>query len=189
MSDEHFTVDGTLIEAWASQKSLQRKDQDPAGPGPPRVPRAGATRRHPCLSYGSRRQAVSTAPHGEARLAFLGHVLIANRSGLVVDAMATQADGTAERDAAMLLLESQWLFTAGRRRTVGADKGYDTRDFVAVLRDLGVTLMSPRTRRGPGQRHRRWHHPACGVSAESSRAPAHRTSVRLAQDDRRTPQG
>jgi hypothetical protein len=65
--------------------------------------------------------------------------LIENRHGLIVDAMATQADGTAERDAAMLILDAHRRGAPWRRRTVGVDKGYDTRDFVAVTRKLGVT--------------------------------------------------
>jgi transposase len=150
MSDEHFTVDGTLIEAWASQKSFQRKDQDPPASGgrdfrgQPRRNDTHASRTDPDAKLYRRTH------HGEARLAFLGHLLIENRSGLVVDAMATQADGTAERDAAMLMLGTQWQFAAGRRRTVGADKGYDTREFVAVLRDLGVTPHVTQNTTRPG---------------------------------------
>jgi transposase len=150
MSDEHFTVDGTLIEAWASQKSFQPKDQDPPAGGGHDF--RGQTRRND--THASRTdpdaKLYRRTHHGEARLAFLGHLLIENRSGLVVDAMATQADGTAERDAAMLMLGSQWQCTAGRRRTVGADKGYDTRDFVAVLRDLGVTPHVTQNTTRPG---------------------------------------
>jgi transposase len=150
MSDEHFTVDGTLIEAWASQKSFQRKDQDPPASGGRDF--RGQARRND--THASRpdpdAKLYRRTHHGEARLAFLGHLLIENRSGLVVDAMATQADGTAERDAAMLMLGTQWQFTAGRRRTVGADKGYDTRAFVAVLRDLGVTPHLTQNTTRPG---------------------------------------
>ena len=139
MSDEHFTVDGTLIEAWASQKSFQPKDQDPPDGGG-RDFRGQARRNDTHVSRTDPDAKLYRRTHqGEARLAYLGHLLIENRCGLVVDAMATQADGYAEREAAMLMLGTQWQFTAGRRRTVGADKGYDTRGFVAVVRDLGVT--------------------------------------------------
>ncbi|HVZ22164.1 MAG TPA: IS5 family transposase [Vicinamibacterales bacterium] len=133
MSDEHFTVDGTLIEAWASQKSFQRKDGPPDADGrnfhgETRTNDTHASKTDPdARLYRKSRNA-------EARLAYLGHVLMENRHGLVVDAMATTADGTAERDAAMLMLAAQ------RRRadrTVGADKNYDTRDFTAVSRDVG----------------------------------------------------
>jgi transposase len=133
MSDEHFTVDGTLIEAWASQKSFQRKDGPPDEDGrnfhgQTRTNTTHASKTDPdARLYRKSRNA-------EARLAYLGHVLMENRHGLVVDAMATTADGTAERDAAMLLLHAQ---PRRRRRTLGADKHFDTRDFTAVSRDLG----------------------------------------------------
>jgi transposase len=133
MSDEHFTVDGTLIEAWASQKSFQRKDGPPDADGrnfhgETRTNDTHASKTDPdARLYRKSRNA-------EARLAYLGHVLMENRHGLVVDAMATTADGTAERDAAMLMLAAQ---RRGSGRTVGADKHYDTRDFTAVTRDVG----------------------------------------------------
>jgi transposase len=138
MSDEHFTVDGTLIEAWASQKSFQPKDGPPSGDG--RNFR-GQQRRNDTHASKTDPDAklYRRTHHGEARLSYLGHLMIENRHGLIVDAMATQADGTAERDAAMLMLDAERRRAPWRRRTVGADKGYDTRDFVAVVRDLGVT--------------------------------------------------
>jgi hypothetical protein len=138
MSDEHFTVDGTLIEAWASQKSFQPKDGPPSGDGrdfrgQQRRNDTHASKTDPDAKLYRRTQ------HGEARLAYLGHLLIENRHGLIVDAMATQADGTAERDAAMLMLDGARRQAPWHRRTIGADKSYDTRDFVAVVRELGVT--------------------------------------------------
>lgn len=149
MSDEHFTVDGTLIEAWASQKSFQPKDGPPAGDGrdfrgQQRRNDTHASRTDPDAKLYRR------TPHGEARLSYLGHLLIENRHGLIVDAMATHADGTAERDAAMLMLDAARRRAPWRRRTVGADKGYDTHDFVAVVRELGVTphVTQNLTRRG-----------------------------------------
>jgi hypothetical protein len=81
-------------------------------------------------------------------LAYLGHLLIENRNGLIIDAMATHADGTAERDAAMLMLHERGQQTPWRRRTVGADKNYDTRDFVDVTRELNVTPHVTQTWRG-----------------------------------------
>jgi hypothetical protein len=72
----------------------------------------------------------------ESRLAYLGHLLIENRHGLIVDAMATQADGRAERDAGLLLLHAQWKRAPWRRRALGADKAYDVREFIDVTRDL-----------------------------------------------------
>jgi transposase len=138
LSDEHFTVDGTLIEAWASQKSFQRKDggSDEDGRnfhGESRKNDTHASKTDPdARLYRKSRTA-------EARLAYLGHLLIENRHGLIVDAMATHADGTAERDAAMLMLHAQTQATPRRRRTIGGDKNYDTRDFVEVMRALQVT--------------------------------------------------
>ena len=100
LSDEHFTVDGTLIEAWASQKSFQKKDggDDETGSQFPRREAHATTRtnRRPIPTPGC----IGKANGQEAKLSYLGHVLMENRNGLIVDAMVTQADGTAERDAA-----------------------------------------------------------------------------------------
>jgi transposase len=138
MSDEHFTVDGTLIEAWASQKSFQKKDEPPTeGEG-----RNFHGQRRSNVTHASRTDPEAKlyrkTSNGEARLSYLGHLLIENRHGLIVDAMATAADGTAERDAAMLMLHTRWK-RHRRRRTVGADKAYDTFGLVDVLRALEVT--------------------------------------------------
>jgi transposase len=148
MSDEHFTVDGTLIEAWASQKSFQRKD------GPPGDGRDfhGETRTNDTHASTTDPDAklYRRSHRGEARLAYLGHVLIENRHGLIVNAMATTADGLAERDAAVLMLHEQLTRRGECRRTVGADKAYDTRDFIETTRGLGVTphVTQHLTRRG-----------------------------------------
>jgi transposase len=145
-SDEHFTVDGTLIEAWASHKSFQPKDGPPDGHG---RDFRGQTRKNDT-------HASKTAPeaklhrksdHTEARLAYLGHVLMENRHGLIVDMLATTADGTAERDAAMLMLQAR---ARAGRGTIGADKNYDTRDFVDVSRDLGFTPHLSQNVKRPG---------------------------------------
>ena len=149
MSDEHFTVDGTLIEAWASQKSFQRKDGPPDGDGrnfhgEPRRNDTHASTTDPEAKLYKRTQ------YGEARLAYLGHLLVENRHGLIVDAVATPADGYAERAAARQMLAALQRRRGRRRRTVGADKGYDTRDFVADVRALGMTphVAQHVTRRG-----------------------------------------
>jgi len=136
MSDEHFTVDGTLIDAWASHKSFQPKDGPPDGDG--RNFR-GQTRKNDTHASKTDPDAklYRKSDNTEARLAYLGHVLMENRHGLIVDMLATTADGTAERDAAMLMLQVR--ARAGHRATIGADKHYDTQDFVAVSRDLGYT--------------------------------------------------
>lgn len=140
LSDEHFSVDGTLIEAWASQKSFQKKDGGDDQPGQFR----GAQRRNETHASKTDPDArLYRKGHGqEARLGYLGHVLMENRQGIIVDAMLTQADGTAERDAALLMLYRQWR---NRRRTgrrgpmsVGADKAYDTRDFVQTVREMSI---------------------------------------------------
>lgn len=142
VSDEHFSVDGTLIEAWASQKSVVRKD----GTSPP--PETGG--RNPTVNFkGEQRSnethASRTDPEarlyrksaGEAaRLCYLGHALMENRTGLVVDVMVTKATGTAERDAATLMLR-RTVRKPGA--TLGADKGYDVPEFVETVRNDGVT--------------------------------------------------
>jgi transposase len=138
MSDEHFTVDGTLIEAWASQKSFQRKDSDPNGDG---SDFRGQQRKNDTHASKTDPEArLYRKSNGtESRLAYLGHLLIENRHGLIADAMATTADGTAEREAGLLMLHAQWQRAPGRRRTVGADKAYDVREFIDVTRELGTT--------------------------------------------------
>jgi len=138
MSDEHFTVDGTLIEAWASQKSFQRKEGPRDGDGAnfrgqPRTNDTHASITDPDAKL------YRKSKGAESRLAYLGHLLIENRHGLIVDAMATQADGRAERDAGLLMVHAQWQRAPGRRRTLGADKAYDVQDFVDVTRELGCT--------------------------------------------------
>ncbi len=140
LSDEHFSVDGTLIEAWASQKSFQQKDGGDDEPGQFRGQKRSNDTHQSKTDPEAR---LYRKGHGqEAKLGYLGHVLMENRHGLVVDALLTQADGTAERDAALLMLHSQWR--ARRRRgkcgpmSVGADKGYDTRDFVDTVREMKI---------------------------------------------------
>ncbi|HYT77235.1 MAG TPA: IS5 family transposase [Vicinamibacterales bacterium] len=138
MSDEHFTVDGTLIEAWASQKSFQRKDGGIDGDGRNFRGQARKNDTHASKTDPDARL-YRRSNNAESRLAYLGHLLIENRHGLIADAMATQADGYAERDAGLLMLHAQWKRAPSRRRTIGADKGYDVRAFVDVARELGAT--------------------------------------------------
>jgi transposase len=142
LSDEHFTVDGTLIEAWASLKSFKRKDAaggpPPDDPGNPTVDFHGERRSnltHVSLTDPDARLVRKTKGH-EAKLAYQGHVLMENRHGLAVEGCATRASGYAERAAALEMVGHR--ATAGRI-TVGADKGYDTRDFVEALRLVQVT--------------------------------------------------
>jgi transposase len=141
LSAEHFTVDGTLIEAWASQKSFVRKDgpdrDDDGDPGNPTVSFRGEKRSNATHQSTTDPEARLTRAKGQdAKLAYHGHVLMENRHGLVVDARLTQASGFAEREAALAMVES----VPGRRRiTLAADRGYDVREFIRALRDRRVT--------------------------------------------------
>lgn len=139
LSDEHFTVDGTMIEACASQKSFQKKEGDDEGGefrGQKRTNDTHESKTDPDAKL------YRKGNGQEAKLSYLGHVLIENRNGMIVDALLTQADGTAERDAALILAyrQSQRNGRRGRRRpmTLGADKAYDTRDFVSILRQMNL---------------------------------------------------
>src|SRR5712692_4577898 len=123
MSDEHFTVDGTLIEAWASQKSFQRKDGGTDGDGSNFRGQERKNDTHASTTDPDARL-YRKSSRAESRLAYLGHLLIENSHGLIADAMATQADGHAERDAGVLMLHAQWKRAPWRRRTVGGDKAY-----------------------------------------------------------------
>jgi hypothetical protein len=129
------TLDGTLIEAWASQKSFQKKEgaSDDAGQfrGEKRSNDTHQSKTDPDAKL------YRKGNGQEAKLGYLGHVLMENRNGLIVDAMLTQADGTTERDAALLMLHRRWRKTR-RAMSVGADKAYDTRDFVETVRELKV---------------------------------------------------
>ena len=136
MSDEHFTVDGTLIEAWASQKSFQPKNGPPDGDGGNFHGQTRTNETHASKTDPDARL-YRKSSQTEARLAYLGHVLMENRHGLIVDGMATTADGHAERDAALLMLQQH--ARPSRPRTLSADKLFDTRDFVDVTRQLGYT--------------------------------------------------
>jgi len=141
LSADHFTVDGTLLEAWASMKSVRpREGGDPPAPGGknPSVDYRGQRRRNETHVSATDAEARLARKGGgkEARLCYAGHVLTENRNGLVVEVEVTEATGTAEGEAGLALLGRQ---RRRRRRTVGADKGYDTKGFVAGCRTLGVT--------------------------------------------------
>ena len=162
-SSEHFSVDGTRLKAWASHKSFKPKD------GPPSDPPAG--RNTEVGWHGQKRKndthASTTDPEARlyrksnntaATLCFAGHLLMENRTGLIIDAELTIADGYAERATAIAMLER--LPPMARRRTVAADKAYDTKGFVAGVRALGFTphvaqntktsAIDGRTTRHPG---------------------------------------
>ncbi|MCK4415268.1 MAG: IS5 family transposase [Candidatus Eisenbacteria sp.] len=144
LSNEHFTVDGTLLEAWASQKSFRPKGQGDPKDGPP------ADRGNPSVNFRGERRTNEThqsRTDPEARLyrkgnnvgatlCYLGHALMENRNGLIVDARVSQATGTAEREMAYEMAAN---VPGGSAITMGADKAYDVRDFVGHLRAIGVT--------------------------------------------------
>jgi len=140
MSDEHFTVDGTLIEAWAGHKSFQCKDKKgDSGPDGGKDFHGQERRNDTHQSKTDPEARLYRKSRGqEAKLSYLGHTVVENRNGLVVAAMATQADGTAEYDAGLLMV-ADLMKRRKRRITLGADKAYDTQDFVATVRELGAT--------------------------------------------------
>lgn len=141
-SDEHFTVDGTLIEAWASLKSFQPKDennsQPPDDPGNPTVNFHGEKRSNQTHESKTDPDALLARKGNgkEAKLSYNGNLLVENRNGFILCTELFQANGTAERDAALVMLEQ---LAGAHRVTVGADKAYDTADFVAECRNLKVT--------------------------------------------------
>src|SRR5262245_24918172 len=140
-SDEHFTVDGTLIEAWASLKSFQRKGEKqtpPDDPGNPTVNFHGEKRSNETHESSTDPDALLARKGNgkEAKLSYNGNLLVENRNGLILNTEVFQANGTAERDAALVMLEQ---IPGTNRVTVGADKAYDTQDFVAECRNLQVT--------------------------------------------------
>jgi transposase len=164
LSDEHFTVDGTLIEAWAGHKSFQRKDQ-PApqpppddDPGNPSVDFHGERRRNDTHQSTTDPQALLArkGPGKEAKLSYAGHALMDNREGLAVGSCVNQATGRAEPEAALKLVEE---IAGWGQVTLGADKGYDRKEFVLELREHRVTphlackptsIIDARTTRHPG---------------------------------------
>ena len=140
-SDEHFTVDGTLLEAWASAKSFKPKDKKPPpppdDPGNPMVNFRGEKRSNETHESKTDPE-VRLARKGEgkeAKLSYSGNLLVENRNGLIVNAEVFQANGTAERDAALIMLEQ---IAGTKAATVGGDKGFDTRDFVKECRHMRV---------------------------------------------------
>lgn len=141
LSDDHFSVDGTLIDAWASMKSFRPKD----GSGDPPDPGRNGERDFHKEKRSNETHASTTDPDArlyrkgngrESRLCFMGHVLMENRNGIAVDAELTHATGTAEREAALTMLDRR---KRRRRITLGADKAYDVTGFVEELRRRGVT--------------------------------------------------
>jgi transposase len=168
LSAEHFTVDGTLIEAWAGLKSFRRKETPvppPDDPGNPTVDFHGERRSnatHASTSDPEARLARKSRGH-EAQLAYQGHVLMENRNGLAVDTCVTQAMGTTEREAAVAMAQN---LPAGA--TLGADKGYDTAGFVAALREQQITphVAQNNTNRRSAIDERTTRHPGYAISQQ-----------------------
>ena len=178
LSDEHFTVDATLLEAWASLKSFRPKDEPPAtppdDPGNPTVDFHGERRRNDTHQSTTDPDArlYRKGPGREAKLCYMGHVVMENRHGLVVRAHATLATGTAEVETAEDLVEqlagdpdeSDGTHAESRRRTVGADKGFDTEEFVGAMRDLNVTPHVAQKMMGSAIDGRTTRHPGYATS-------------------------
>ena len=173
LSDDHFSVDGTLVEAWASLKSFRAKDgsDEPPAPG-----RNGERDFHGEKRTNDTHES-ATDPEAKlyrkgnsqpAKLYFMGHALIENRHGLVVQADATQANGTAEREAALAMVDRQDPGSQ-RRITLGADKGYDAADFVEELRAINVR---PHVARNTSGRH-------SAIDRRTTRHPGYAKSQRI----------
>lgn len=172
LSREHFSLDGTLIEAAASLKSLQplEKDDDEVPPRPggrnPEVDWRGQRR-------GNQTHRSTTDPEARlarkgdsqaAKLCYAGHSLTENRNGLIVACELTEATGTAEREAGLRLLRRQRRRSGRRQLTVGADRGYDVKDFVAGVRELGATPHIARKKRASAIDGRTTRHAGYAVS-------------------------
>ena len=155
MSDEHFTVDGTLLEACAGLKSFKRMDGTEEPPPPddgsnPTVDFHGEKRSNQTHESTTDPDALLARKGSgkEAKLSYNGNLLTENRNGIIMTTEVFQANGTAERDAALVMLEQ---IPGERRVTVGGDKGYDTRDFVAECRNMNVTPhIAQNTKRNGG---------------------------------------
>lgn len=169
ISDEHFTVDGTLLEAWASMKSFKPKDSDKNDPSD------NGSGKNPTINFRGQKRKNDThqsvtdpearlykkAKGQQAKLCYLGHALMENRNGLVVDTRVSLANGTAERKAAIEMVEN----VPGKHRiTLGADKGYDSTDFVERMRFLNATAHVAQNGRGSAIDGRTTRHGGYNVS-------------------------
>ncbi|TWB12259.1 IS4 family transposase [Nitrospirillum amazonense] len=178
LSDEHFSVDGTLIEAWASVKSFRPKDGDDNPPGPGR----NGERDFHGEKRSNKTHASATDPEAKlyrksdgqpARLAYMGHVLMENRNGLVVGATLTQATGTAEREAALALIDG---LKPTKRVTLGADKAYDVREFIAQLR---VRKVTPHIARNEQRTETGTLRRSSAIDGRTTRHPGYAVSLRV----------
>jgi transposase len=172
-SNEHFSVDGSLIDAWASVKSFRKRDEDDEGRPPP------DDKGNPTVNFRGEKRSNEThesktdpgaklarkGPGKEARLSYSLNGLMENRNGLLVDLRVLPADGYAERDAALMMLKDS--VPGEHRVTLGADKGYDTKDFIEDCRQLAVTphvAQTSDTRRSSAIDRRTTHWPGYDVS-------------------------
>jgi len=179
LSHEHFSVDGTLIQAWASMKSFRRKgyaDEDPPDEG------RNAERNFRGEKRSNDTHASTTDPEAKlyrkgdgqsSRMCFMGHLLMENRNGLIVDAALTQASGTAEREAALLMIDRRKR--RYRRLTVGGDKGYDVRAFIGDLRARHVTPHLARDDHATKTGRRR----TSAIDGRVTRHPGYAVSLRI----------
>jgi hypothetical protein len=171
LSNDHFSVDGTLIEAWASMKSFRPKEGSGEPPGPGRngerdfrgEKRSNET--HASTTDADARL-YKKADGQASKLCYMAHVMIENRHALVVDTRTTLASGTAEREAAVAMIAA---IPGQHRITVGADKAYDTADFVAEMRDLGATPHV--TQNDKGRRS--------AIDGRTTRHPGYQVSLRV----------
>jgi hypothetical protein len=178
LSSDHFSVDGTLLEAWASMKSFVPKD----GSGDPPSPGRNGERNFHKEKRSNETHASTTDPDArlfrksngqESRLAYLGHTLMENRNGLIVQAEVTRATGTAERDAALVMIDRH---KPAHRITLGADKLFDAESFVTELRQRGITphiaVNGAISKLGKARRTlidaRTTHHPGYDISQRAS---------------------
>jgi transposase len=173
LSSDHFSVDGTVLEAWASHKSFKPKDRDPTDPPPPGrnseqdfhgEKRSNTTHESTTDPEARLYRKSQAAP---AKMAYLGHLLMEHRNGLIVDMELTQADGYGERAAALTMIDR--LPTRRRRRTVAADKAYDTADFVRDCRKRGFTPHVAQHTNGRRS----------AIDGRTTRHPGHAVSMRI----------
>ncbi len=167
LSDEHFTVDGTLIEAWASHKSFKPKDQSDSDEGGSNPSVDFRKQRRTNDTHASRTdpdaRLYKKSRGAESKLCYMGHLMIDNRHGLATKACVTIASGTAEREAAVQMADK---ISGNRRVTLAADKGYDTRECVRKLRDRNITphVAQNDTNRRSAIDRRTTRHPGYQVS-------------------------
>jgi transposase len=179
LSSDHFSVDGTLIEAWCSMKSYRPKDENGADDLPP----DGTGGRNVEVDFRGEKRGNTThasttdpdallyrkSPGTGAKLCYMGHVLMENRNGLAVDAVTTRVSRHAERLAALEMLDGVVDPDGARRITLGADKGYDTRDFVAELRERGATPHVAQNQSGRRS----------AIDGRTTRHPGYAVSIRI----------